>query len=151
MTQATADELLALAERVEQATGPDREIDLAIFGALDMPLPEKYADMLVSLAWNEDQRAFIYQLGDMQVRYEPAPYTASLDAALSLVPEGHRWLVDKRPFAEGRSDGYRAQVYREGYYYKSDMSDTPTSWAASPATALTAAALRARAHSQEVK
>jgi hypothetical protein len=70
--------------------------------------------------------------------------TASIDEALRLVPDRHRWLLDKRPGAADRHDGYRAQVYREAHPYASDGSDTPTHWGASPALALCVAALRAR-------
>lgn len=56
-------ELLALAERCEQATGPDREIELAIEDAIKGPVKPPY------------RRGFC-----------PA-YTASLDAAMSLVPD----------------------------------------------------------------
>lgn len=75
----------------------------------------------------------------------PFPYTTSLYAALSLVPDRHRWLLDKRPGAYFRSDGYRAEVYREAHPYNSDRSDVPMHWVPTPALALCIAALKARA------
>lgn len=74
--------------------------------------------------------------------------TRSIDAALKLVPEGHRWLLDKRPGAYFRSDGYRAEVYREAHSYLSDRSDVPMHWGPTPALALCIAALKARAASE---
>lgn len=62
-----SDELLKLAERVEAAAGPDRELDFAIadavFGAIKPPLRRGHCEK----------------------------YTASLDAALTLVPEEYRF------------------------------------------------------------
>ena len=64
-----ADQLVALAERVEKATGPDRELDVAIAGASGVTYP---AD---PVNW-------------------PPHYTASLDAALTLAPCNLLWVVD---------------------------------------------------------
>ena len=91
--------LLELASRIDAATGPDRELDLAIALAVG------------DETWAEPDRAKLY-------------YTASLDAAMSLVPEGLIWLVQ-----------YRIRVYAEvGRCFAT---------AATPSLALTAAALRA--------
>ena len=57
------DALTELAERCEKATGPDRELDLAIYDWL-----RENAGHLPSLS--------------------PPLFTASLDAAMTLVPEG---------------------------------------------------------------
>lgn len=76
-----------LIRRLEQATGPDRELDAAIY------------EIVVGLRMYES----IYErCGDLCLRYFPDPtgpsygrlphYTSSLDAALTLVPEG--WYVD---------------------------------------------------------
>ena len=92
--------LLTLAERCEQAAGPDAGLDLAIWTSL---------------------------LDTPGFRPPPSPwrtdYTASLDAAVTLVPEGCGWMVM----------GNAAKVKRW------------PSRAATPALALCAAALRARA------
>jgi hypothetical protein len=108
MTDPTA--LLALADRCEQAAGPDYELDLAIWTSL------------VILSGFRPSRT---------------DYTASLDAAVTLVPEGHEWL---------RKSGQCMTVYR--------VPADPKEWArhidargATPALALCAAALRARAAS----
>lgn len=74
----------------------------------------------------------------------PPAYTAKIDDALLLVPPDHRWLLDKRPYADGgRPDGYRAQVYRGGHYYAT-AADMPSAWASRPGLALCIAALKAR-------
>jgi hypothetical protein len=108
------DELLALAERVEALTGPDWEVDAQV---------GRYfaAQFLGYVPWEPQTGC--------------AKFTASLDVAMSLVPEGWRWhsyywprkdeprlmsLVTNRPHA-GIAHGK----------------------AATPALALTAAALRA--------
>jgi hypothetical protein len=91
--------LLTLAERCEQAAGPDAGLNLAIWTSLlDTP------GFRPPSPWRTD-------------------YTASVDAAVTLVPEGCGWMVM----------GNAAKVKRW------------PSRAATPALALCAAALRARA------
>ena len=68
-------DLIRLAERVEKLTGRDREVDLEIYRAI-YPFP------CVALS-ERAQDAF---------DREKAPkYSASLDAAMTLVPEGFKW------------------------------------------------------------
>lgn len=100
------DTLLALAARVEAAAGADRALDRAIAMAA-MP-PERRG---------------------MYVRRH---YTASLDAAASLVPEGWQWVV-------GQNDSAPVGT---AFAIKDRALDAT---GATPALALTAAALRARA------
>jgi hypothetical protein len=80
-------DLSGLIERVKGASGPDREIDLAIFRALGAPLPAAFATHKVELTWDAAQNAYVYVVPNsaLQVRYDPPAYTRSLDAALSLV------------------------------------------------------------------
>lgn len=78
-----------LAERVERATGPDRELD---------------GDVCLAFGWTlqkmkGDQRPYYRRPGVTQYynRTEPPAYTSSLDAAMQLVPEGcdaHDLLVE---------------------------------------------------------
>lgn len=81
-----------LIERLEKATGPDRQIDNAIEAAVDFPKPTNPDDL---------------------PGYPPY-FTASYDAARTLVPEGFYWLV-----SEGRSRDTEplggAQVFRPTY------------------------------------
>jgi hypothetical protein len=76
-----AGELYALAERCEQAAGPDGNLDFQLdYVRCDwpsIPPPPNEAD------WTE-----LADADDL-----PRAYTASLDAALTLVPNGHDWLV----------------------------------------------------------
>ena len=116
------DELLALAERVEALTGPDREVDAAIAQAVG--------------AEHGPRETVYYESRSVHYIDEIAPaYTASLDAAMSLVPEGWRWHSYYWP----RKDGPRLM---------SLVTNRPHAGiahgkAATPALALTAAALRA--------
>jgi len=114
-------ELLALADRVEAATGPDRDIDCWIENRLDLAkfVPDSPAP---------------HGGGWLDKRVEPKPYTASLDAAMTLVPEGAFWSITMRGKQQG---GYHACCQIEGSL---DWREGAT-----PALALTAAALRAQA------
>jgi len=138
-----SDELLELALRIEAASGPDRILDGLITVAIDGdrrtilynepgPFPQKpvygpIRDLALS--------------GADLANYINAPvYTASLDAAMALVPENADWMLDnfdgpveKRCTAETFA---KSGVGRDGF---------GTCFAATPALALTAAALRARA------
>ncbi len=114
--------LLALAERCEQATGPDKELDFTIDGFMLKHGPE-----------TDRIRNPRYVL----------PYTASLDAAVTLVPEGWRWKAILRDSIRGENTG-------EGYVHNGRLHMTGdyrgfSNFAATPALALCAAALRARA------
>lgn len=103
--------LIALAERVEKAQGPDRELDAEIAAA---------TGTAVKRDWDADW----------------APhYCASLDAAAALVPEGRDWWVR---IYNGKP---RAAVEHHEPWSWADIACR----AATPALALTAAALRARA------
>lgn len=68
----------------------------------------------------------------------PRPYTASLDAALSLVPEGWEWIV----FGAGGADVWH--VGNDAVLHRIDET-----YAATPAIALCIAALRAREASDD--
>lgn len=72
--------LVEIAERCEQADGPTREIDIEIGRAIHPDL-EWYKE---TVRWNADQ------------------YTASLDAAVSLLPAGLRWLCGSGDGTVGR-------------------------------------------------
>lgn len=137
----TADALLELVERCEKASGSDRELDCDIADAIPngpiMPLPP-------------DPRCWVYRgdnLGGAIVaasgraystndRYIPR-FTASLDAAMSLVPEG-AWLANLQENGSARDRAW-AQVDIE----ISNAWMTSEGRAATPALALCAAALRA--------
>jgi hypothetical protein len=114
--------LLALAERCEQAAEPDRELDAEIAVAL-------FGGEIIwkTANWTMDQyptRRF--KNSDYIGGYQSSgilTYTESIDAAVTLVPEGCGWMVMKN-------------VAKVGRWPKRG---------ATPALALCAAALRARA------
>jgi hypothetical protein len=150
------DKLLELAERCEAAEGADRELDIAI--ALGLP-SATYGDK-AGRFYNagpyydgaDDRIGFEAEDGstvvpggapDMLVR----PYTASLDAAMTLVPEGHKWVVQQNDSDKpGRQ--HFAEL-RRGHMTSYDKA-FPV-WATTPALALCAAALRARASANREK
>lgn len=111
--------LLELADAVEKAAGPDSDLDVAIAKALAGP----------------------------SGNYFPRSYTASIDAARTLVPEGRSWSIEANVETFDANDnlisdsGSIARIYHEG---SKRWADDP-SYAATPALALTAASLRALA------
>lgn len=131
--------LMDLADRVEKASGPDRELDFAIFRALH---PE-YAGP----EWKEFGGGLRHAMDSSDMRCLPPPnvtpsrWTASLEAALSLVPEGWAWAV-----YGGAREEIVATAYRVPNGGRLPWPDWVTDiCAATPALALCAAALRALA------
>lgn len=117
----TAAELLALAERTEALTGPCRETDGCIwYACVEKP----------GAAGRLDR--------DMIGRW-PA-FTGSLDAAMSLVPEG--WKPRQINFSAPCADDRKWHLNLHG---GPEGQNCFVGRAATPALALTAAALRARA------
>jgi len=114
--------VLALAARVEAATGADRELDFWIsvrLGTTATDTDEAYQEDIDALG-----------IDGMDI---PHAYTASLDAALSLVPSGIDWSLT----GEGNPKSYFCGLWKyAGEFDAVTKADTP-------ALALTAAALRA--------
>jgi hypothetical protein len=109
------EKLIELAERCEKAKKPDRELD---------------ADIALTQGWTEHPGDnWIGPHGQISV---PA-FTASLDAALTLVPEGHDWIIE-------HVNGGLTICARVGHNDPDRIS-----WGDIAALALCAAALRARA------
>jgi hypothetical protein len=104
--------LLALAEKVEAVTGPDRNLDADIMRATG--------------------------LGGLKADYAPHPYTSSLDAALTLVPE---WKHNRHiEFGTLESIAWAYVCVDHGPGHDSTASTEPL--------ALCAAALRVHAETQ---
>lgn len=123
--------MLELAERCEKATGPDCELDKAIAEAFGWRFRRPGVKGM-EIAFSRDGVA----------RKTPRP-TASIDAALTLVPEG--CCVDMRRF-DGGSEGF-VQI-RSTDATPDDADDelyVETEHCATLPLALCAAALRARA------
>lgn len=119
-------DLVGLAARVEAATGADREIDALIHAFVELGefgRPAEDAALCLDL---------VRANPDFE---EIARYTASLDAAMTL------------------ADGYDVDFQRRKHRSYAAVSFTPINgfeqrgegWAATPALALTAACLKARA------
>lgn len=114
--------LLELAARCEAATGPDRELDLAIAEALRLPRQRN---------------------GSVNIS---APFTASLDAAVTLVLEGWDWSVG---IIKGDGSFPPAEANVSPNYQPFPVDLDLNADAQTPALALCAAALRARATGEQ--
>lgn len=132
--------LLGLADRCEKASGPDRVLDAEIARSCGWVALDKHQ------WWSAEHVADCRQrkVSKWQYATQSLPtFTASIDAALSLVPEGWKWSCDftQRPLFQdcGRADLYAPGI---GDDRPADVTDI---YAATPALALTAAALRALA------
>lgn len=129
------DEFMELAARVEAASGADRELDARIWAVVDPKEHDrqcsfrgmKHAGHVHTKA---EKRAHILWAGKLFA----LAYTASIDAALSLVPEG---LV----FNIGNDAGCWAHVWKDDPSYDGHPIDGR---GASLALALTTACLKAR-------
>ena len=126
----TRAELLALAARVEAAPGADKMLDAEVAVAAT---PGLFSD-----------GGYVGFTGRGDMRPPPA-YTSSLDAAASLVDDGWEWSVCR---ACGEHSPMRHFGGRNGGCYDANAGpwgSPKRATAATPALALTAAALRARA------
>lgn len=135
----------SLAERVGGASGPDRELDAEIWLAVTPGatrkatiIPERKVDGKLRRGWTIDETR--EACGHLII--VPA-YTASIDAALTLVPEGRSWTITDPANADGNRSVFghpsRCHASVEG-------SPNQFDYGATPALALTAASLMARAH-----
>mgnify|MGYP006352610897 FL=1 len=132
MTRAT---LLALASRVEAATGADRELDAAIAVAVSDDVGAWVVEPSPSSLFSHQPGWFC--TSDNRSHKAPA-YTASLDAAMSLVPSGWNHGYSSR---QGTEPSWRVVAQ----CWNAKPASTLHGEAATPALALTAACLRARA------
>jgi len=132
----TADILNDLAARVEALEGADRLLSLRIICALDIRpawlrncTGHLWLDTVCPnpvVRWCDERMK--QSSGNPSVEDGPE-FTASTDAAMSLVPEGAWWWVEAQPLVKGR--------------FLAGCADERISTAATPALALTAACLRA--------
>jgi hypothetical protein len=130
--------LLELAERCEQATGPDRELDAEIAEASGN-VPEDYQ----RATHYGEPRPYFWHKFEREGEIIPLRYTASLDAAMTLVPEGLEGRVEWRT-GKGMHPAY-ASMWGCG---ARDIDRHDNGHGKTPALALCAAALRARAGQQ---
>jgi hypothetical protein len=128
--------LRALAERVQRASGPDRELDAEIYWTL---LPDDRRGWMTNGQRCERRRggaALVAVRADQG--WLPSP-TASLDAAASLVPAQWHWGVAVR--GDPEATGHALAPHPDETVIQ---QKAPT-----PALALLAAALLAMAHDAE--
>ena len=142
----TAEELNALADRVEGLTGPCRETDKAIYAAIGNCNHERTKYYHIEDGNDFDGGFTCLDCGNDTYGAKQAPaYTASLDAAMALVPTEMFpdirpgtwwWMIESWP---GEATAHIA--------YENRDTGVPEygGKAATPALALTAAALRALA------
>jgi len=125
-------DLMELASRVAAREGPDRELDALIGVAVA-------GYFLGEPRYPSAERRYGY-VDKEGCRVEPGNgaadrliplYTASLDAAMTLVPEEY---------------GFQVDGYKREWWASLSAEDGFNASARTPALALTAAALRARAH-----
>jgi hypothetical protein len=124
--------LLALAERVEGLTGACRETDAKVALAVGYKTwPDGYGE---GNEWESPTGERLKRVHGFGA--QPPAFTASLDAAMTLVPEGWGGMEIYAPDAD--QDGYTVHISDE-------MRGSTAGFAKTLAAALTAAALRARA------
>lgn len=139
------DTLLALAERCEQSKDGCRELDAAI--AATLKIGRNLPDW--ALNWGGEWKPTIHgHVALMQDDGKPGPsfssltYTASLEAALTLIPKGKSWSIEDPANADGSRSvfGYpsRCVAHVEG-------SASVHDYAVTPALAICTAALRSLA------
>ena len=126
------DELLALADRVEAATGADTLLDALVSAAVNDAVLE---------VQDGCRAAFHSADGARWVSVPVLPYTASIDAALTLVPSGWRihtgdFTIRDWSMAADCESATATVIGRDGPEH---------GHASTPALAITAAALRALA------
>lgn len=139
-------EMLDLAARVEAASGPDRELDA------DIAIAIRWRVLGNIQHWVHDWPAG-YEHGSYEgtIRlanypdgegYKVPEFTASLDSAMSLIPQGAEWKCEGWPEPSKVHSGASATAWVQG---------AARVYAATPALALCAAALRARAQVREAE
>ena len=110
--------LTSLIERIEAATGPDQELDRLVHYHLAVVKSDRFTEQSwIDLAKKQNWNA--------------PHYSTSIDAALTLLPDGYDWII-------GNVNGHYG-----GTPYAC-VGSTEQHYAATPALALVAAILRAR-------
>lgn len=85
-------------ERLEKATGPDRELDGEIFRLIDERPGDRWE--LFNGVWYHECRE------EAGAYISPPFYTMSIDAALMLVPRGWAWQVSNRALSPHTGRAY---------------------------------------------
>lgn len=142
-------DLEELAARVEALEGPDREVDARIWCSVSPPVESYTVDNwmrndprpanqdVVGLTLSDWLDRWPDDAAKMADSYGVPKFTSSVDAAMSLVPEGHVWDAGTWRFTNSPAFANVGQRDRDSDY-------DSEAFAATPALALTAASLRAR-------
>lgn len=118
-------------EKLGAGTGPDRVIDGLIFKAIEHRPGDIWTDQFDGVWYRQDP--------EDAVAYECPPlYTACLDEAMMLVPEGWCWMAGRRDYPMARA------YVNNGELHMSGKCKWFESTAPAPALALCIAALKAR-------
>ena len=133
-------DFIGIAVRCEEAPAPDRELDAAIAG-------------LFSNSVESDDGDFWWGPYDETPQRVPS-FTGSLDDALTLMPDGWRWVMRQACgdeskgafFARLESGNFKSITWGKGGDYITDVISGQDTfcWAATAPLALCAASLRAR-------
>ena len=128
----------SLIEKLEAADGPSRELDAEIAVALRLPPPNAPPWFETKFpVWRASVDGKVYGItsgGEDGPWGFSAPFTSSIDAALTLVPEGWRWQID---YDSHRGPSFGASCKKSGDNWP------PRIFANHPALALSIAALKA--------
>ena len=133
----TRQALLDLAARCEQATGADRELDAAIAKAVG-------ADHGQKTGWCNGDNGDYFVIDECSLHY-----TASLDAAMTLLPSNFSGQAWTWRFNEGKRRKAKCTVWTHDDGYRKYSRLNLEVYAATPALALTTACLKALA--QEIE
>ena len=129
---------MTLPHRIEAAEGADRALDAEIELAIGNWSPEHYE------AWHRYQQCGESVNPPMCAPVDPQWFTASIDAALTLVPEG--WKLRQMSFSGPCADDRKWHLNLHGGKVG---EDTFVGRGATPALALCAAALKAHIERKE--
>ncbi|MCS6326519.1 MAG: hypothetical protein H8K06_05450 [Nitrospira sp.] len=133
-----------LIERLEKATGPDRELDVEIQETV------VGLEMYESIAERGGGKCIRYYPGPPGPTYRALPrYTSSIDAAMTLVPEGWRAGIDPIFFFDDQKKERTDAILCRADWSKwspvnSDWIERVEMRGATPAIALCIAALKAQ-------
>lgn len=139
-----------LIERIEAASGPDRELDELIRCEVFAPWGAYVKQSPINGSWciyhvGYDGKERLWGPRNITPEQRFGRFSSSIDAALTLVPEGFEWSLE----------------YQAGYHVSSDvecmiaiakLGDPCRDWESesyTPALALCGAALKARAYLKE--
>ena len=147
-------DLLELAARIEAASGPDREIDARIAVALRLGCRPNLPDDLeyLSLVRDDDFESagtYWFHCRSGKSLRTSLPYTGSLDAAMTLVPEG--WVVERLSIwpQESSATLCGTREGKDGLRWHNFGDGRAQGTAKTAPLAIALAALRARASEQK--